>query len=167
MPVELHAPLPCGLLQKWGAVPAVPAGPCRQWSNSSAGATSLLQCLCMARGSGANGSCTIPSPFQILPACSPLSTCKAYVQQLFPFALMALPVRRPTNALAGRAGASPGRGSSRFSPRSSRIAPTAPTVWRDGAARTACTSWSPPGPSSNRPACAPLGAQFRHSLSST
>ena len=82
----------------WSYTPPCPAGyyksgalclPCPQWSNSSAGATSLSQCACMAGGSGVDGNCTIPSPFRTPGVCGPLSTCPAYVQPAFPFPLLA------------------------------------------------------------------------------
>ena len=163
----------------WSYTPPCPAGyykrgrrqlclPCPQWSNSSAGASSLSQCSCMAGRSGVNGSSTIPSPFKTPSACGPLSTCPAYVQPPFPFPLLTscqYATDSPSHVCLPVCLA--GQWIQHIPPRTARGALTASTARRGGAAPTAPTSCRLMQPSLKQSSCVCAACSWDATVSST
>lgn len=65
---------------------------CPPWSSTSADQrTSIAQCVCLGSGTlGADKTCTVPSPFTVMPAaCPPLGPCAAVTYGRFPFPIIA------------------------------------------------------------------------------
>jgi hypothetical protein len=65
---------------------------CPPWSTTSApGQTNVRQCSCLGGGTmGADNTCTLPSPYNVLPGvCPPLTECSAISYAEFPFFLQA------------------------------------------------------------------------------
>ena len=66
---------------------------CPPWSTTSAsGRTSVRQCSCLGGGVlGADNTCSIPSPFTVMPfVCPPLTSCSSPTYGNFPFPIQAL-----------------------------------------------------------------------------